>query len=84
MAEEMGVRFLGAVPIDVGFGDLIEGENKGEGEQDAQNKAMEDGNRRQDQNLLVERYKLCRSLPIFERFAKMVIDIIEGQNHGSD
>ncbi|OAX77651.1 cytosolic Fe-S cluster assembly factor CFD1 [Emergomyces africanus] len=29
MAEEMGVRFLGAVPIDVGFGEMVEGVRKG-------------------------------------------------------
>jgi len=80
MAEEMGVRFLGAVPIDVGFGEMIESVKKGEGEQDAQNERIEDGDGGQDWNLLVERYKKCWSLPIFESFAKTVIEIIEGPN----
>jgi Mrp family chromosome partitioning ATPase len=83
MAEEMGVRFLGVVPIDVGFGEMVEG-GKGQGEQYVQNKRIEDGDRGQDRNLLVERYKKCWSLPIFERFAKTMIEIIEGPNHGSD
>jgi hypothetical protein len=86
MAEEMGVRFLGAVPIDVGFGEMIESGMKGEGELDAQNERerIEDGDGGQDRNVLVERYKKCWSLSIFECFAKTVIEIIEGSNYGPD
>jgi hypothetical protein len=86
MAEEMGVRFLGAVPIDVGFGEMIESGMKGKGELDAQNesKRIGDGDGVQDRNLLVERYKKCWSLSIFECFAKTLIEIIEGPNQGPD
>jgi hypothetical protein len=62
---------------------MVEG-GKGEGEQDVQNERIEDGDRGQDRNLLVERYKKCWSLPIFERFAKTMIETIEGPNHGLD
>ncbi|KLJ12123.1 hypothetical protein EMPG_09551 [Blastomyces silverae] len=69
MAEEMGVRFLGAVPIDVGFGEMVEGVRVGgvggEGE------AAPD--------LLVERYQKCWSKPLFEGFARTVIEEAEGR-----
>ncbi|PGH04224.1 UBX domain-containing protein 1 [Blastomyces parvus] len=65
MAEEMGVRFLGAVPIDVGFGEMVEGVRAaGEGE---------------GQDLLVERYQKCWSRPLFEGFARTVIEETEGR-----
>ncbi|EEQ89252.1 hypothetical protein RJZ56_000641 [Blastomyces dermatitidis] len=66
MAEEMGVRFLGAVPIDVGFGEMVEGVRAGEGEGEAQ-------------DLLVERYHKCWSRPLFEGFARTVIEEAEGR-----
>lgn len=74
MAEEMGVRFLGAVPIDVGFGEMVEGVrlsgegvvNAGEGEGEGE-------------DLLVERYQKCWSRPLFEAFASTVIEEAEGR-----
>ncbi|KAK2807111.1 cytosolic Fe-S cluster assembly factor cfd1 [Onygenales sp. PD_10] len=71
MAREMGVRFLGRVPIDGAFGEVVEGNNRdgeGEGEGDEGEK-----------ELLVDRYrKKCWSLPIFEGFARVVVEEAEG------
>ncbi|KKZ68850.1 methionyl-tRNA synthetase [[Emmonsia] crescens] len=70
MAEEMGVRFLGAVPIDVGFGEMVEGvRGSGEGVVNAG----------EGEDLLVERYQKCWSRPLFEAFASTVIEEAEGR-----
>ncbi|OJD25705.1 cytosolic Fe-S cluster assembly factor cfd1 [Blastomyces percursus] len=66
MAEEMGVRFLGAVPIDVGFGEMVEGARAGGGEGEAP-------------DLLVDRYQKCWSRPLFEGFARTIIEEAEGR-----
>lgn len=72
MAAEMGVRFLGTVPVDVKFGELVEGKIAEEGEQ---GRPAQDGG---DERLLVERYQECWSYPRFEEFAKSLIGTIEG------
>lgn len=84
MAQEMGVKFLGIVPIDVKFGVLIEGkmahgsdiddEDGGEAEEKAKKAEPEPV----DDRPLVERYsKDCWSYPRFEEFAKTLISGIE-------
>lgn len=78
MAQEMGVKFLGAVPVDVKFGELVEGRIHGEGE--AEGTAAQE--KRADERLLVERYKECWSYPRFEEFAKSLIGTIEGMGNG--
>ncbi|ODH52748.1 cytosolic Fe-S cluster assembly factor cfd1 [Paracoccidioides brasiliensis] len=81
MAEEMGVRFLGAVPIDVGFGEMVEGVGgRGEGEADGVvRNGIGGGNagEREGGELLVERYRKCWSRPLFEEFAKTIIQEAE-------
>lgn len=72
MAEEMGARFLGAVPIDVGFGEMVEGDKK---EESAEGVVLV---RDDKAELLVDRYKKCWSLPIFEGFARTVVGVTEG------
>jgi Mrp family chromosome partitioning ATPase len=65
MARENGVRFMGSVPIDTGFGGLVDGvkfDEKGEATDE------------KDTRLLVERYKDCRLCDIFANFAKEVIE----------
>ena len=56
MAEETGVRYLGSVPIDQTFGELVEG-RVAAGEQ---------------RDLLVERYRDCGLSNVFEQFAKTI------------
>ncbi|BCR90962.1 Mrp/NBP35 family ATP-binding protein [Aspergillus chevalieri] len=82
MAQEMGVRFLGIVPVDVKFGVLIEGDvvdggSDSEGEEEGKTeKEVEE--REPDNRPLVERYKTeCYSYAKFEEFAKTLISGIE-------
>jgi len=74
MARENGVRFLGSVPIDTGFGGLVDGvkfDEKGEATDE------------KDMGLLVERYKHCRLCVMFAGFAKEVIgDVQYGDSAG--
>jgi UBX domain-containing protein 1 len=78
MAQETGVRFLGAIPVDVQFGELVEGKVVDESEDED-----EDGVQKQNQEVvvderpLVERYKGCWSYSRFEGFAKTLISEIE-------
>lgn len=72
MAAEMNVPFLGSVPVDVKFGELVEGKIVEEGEE---GRPAQDG---VDERLLVERYQQCWSYPRFEEFAKSLIGVIEG------
>ena len=57
MARECGVKFLGSVPLDAGFGALVEG-------------VKHDGST--DERRLVDRYRDCKLCPIFEIFAKQI------------
>lgn len=64
MARENAVRFMGSVPIDTGFGGLVDGVKFGDnGEATEEN----------DPRLLVERYKECKLYSIFAAFAHEVI-----------
>jgi Mrp family chromosome partitioning ATPase len=66
MARETGVPFMGSVPIDTGFGGLVDGvrfDDKG---------VVTD---EKDSRLLVERYKDCRLCGIFADFAKRMIEV---------
>ncbi|KAF3479497.1 cytosolic Fe-S cluster assembling factor cfd1 [Arthroderma uncinatum] len=78
MAEDMGIRFLGAVPIDVGFGELIEGSRVSAGKQNGEQESGQNGSHSGEQpGSLVERYQKCWSLSTFETFAKEVIQLVE-------
>ncbi|KAH8702169.1 P-loop containing nucleoside triphosphate hydrolase protein [Talaromyces proteolyticus] len=87
MASEMSVPFLGRVPIDVKFGQLVESQKiHGDVESDVDDE-MEDANGQQqdlqqgqiesDDRLLVDKYRDCWSLPIFEGFVKDLLGKIE-------
>ncbi|KAL3478428.1 P-loop containing nucleoside triphosphate hydrolase protein [Aspergillus californicus] len=90
MAREMGVRFLGKVPVDVGFGALVEGGKRADWEEDGSDEdedmdTEQDGEGgdnveggKVDERLLVERYRDCWSYARFEDFAKTLIAGIEG------
>ncbi|KAL4927768.1 P-loop containing nucleoside triphosphate hydrolase protein [Aspergillus undulatus] len=76
MAREMGVRFLGKVPVDVQFGALVEGRNRhDEGSEDDEDEKVEEA---LDERPLVERYRECWSYGRFEGVAKTLIGEIEG------
>ncbi|KAL4788484.1 cytosolic Fe-S cluster assembly factor cfd1 [Aspergillus varians] len=80
MASEMGVRFLGRVPVDVQFGALVEGKTRDEDGSEDENED-EDGDKMDevvDERPLVERYRECWSYGRFEGFAKTLIGEIEG------
>lgn len=87
MSTEMGVPFLGEVPIDVGFGEMIEGSRKvlvdGEGEREEGQGGggvvvlSKDEKGEEEGRLLVNRYRDCWSFPIFEGFSKSLLGTIE-------
>ncbi|KAL4742062.1 cytosolic Fe-S cluster assembly factor cfd1 [Aspergillus similis] len=83
MAREMGVRFLGKVPVDVQFGALVEGKSQEESDdedEDRERDKVEEEKRQDvvDERPLVERYKECWSYGRFEGFARTLIREIEG------
>lgn len=88
MAQQLGIPFMGKVPVDVKFGDLVEGsmevdsENEeGEGEGGQQARPAE--NVEPDLRPLVEKYKEGWSYPRFEDFAKTIIGGLQGPSQGS-
>ncbi|KAA8643070.1 hypothetical protein EYZ11_008900 [Aspergillus tanneri] len=84
MAQEMGIKFLGIVPVDVKFGELVEGGTL-VGDSDENDEEQEDEEENgMDQTLvddrpLVERYRDCWSYSRFEEFAKELLSDIEGR-----
>lgn len=83
MATEMGVPFLGRVPIDIKFGQLVESQ-KIEGDIDSDvdeemdvDQATQQPEVEEDNRLLVDRYRDCWSLPIFEGFTKNLLEKVE-------
>ena len=93
MAGEFGLGFLGGVPIDRQWGMLVEegrrpvykqeveGGDQNEGDDgvdeiDAERVWME-GNKHAD-GLLVDKYRDCELYPIFEKIAKQITEIVEG------
>ncbi|KAI2898978.1 hypothetical protein CBS76997_700 [Aspergillus niger] len=82
LAEEMGVRFLGKVPVDVGIGELVEGKIGGEEDsedEDEDTNGEKKEEEEKDERPLVERYRECWSYARFEDFSKTLIAEIEGQ-----
>ena len=78
MAEEMGVRFLGVVPVDVKFSVLIEGENAHASDSEEEDNRQQEAEQKvPDERPLIEKYADCWSYPRFEGFAKTLISAIE-------
>lgn len=79
MADDMGIRFLGAVPIDVSFGEMVEGSRSDSDENNEEQKAekLETIGSQPQESPLVERYQKCWSQPTFENLAKEVIQLVE-------
>ena len=67
MAQECGVPYLGSVPIDTTFGELVEGVKQ------AQNTAEATEGQLSDSTELVERYKSCGLCKIFNEYAAGLI-----------
>ncbi|KIV86134.1 hypothetical protein PV11_01768 [Exophiala sideris] len=74
MARECNVPFLGSVPIDTGFGAMVEGASA------SQQASTTDttGSNSEKPTELVERYKECGLCPIFSDFAKRVDQKVQG------
>lgn len=96
MAAEMSIPFLGRVPVDVKFGQLVEsqkidddgvesggGDDLDEEDEDEDDRVIEEERNpfEDDERLLVEKYKDCWSHPIFEGFTK---DLLREIENGSD
>lgn len=65
MARENGVRFMGSVPIDTGFGGMVDGQKFNEKGEPTDEK---------DERLLVERYTDCKLFGTFEGFARHIVE----------
>ncbi|OCT52566.1 Cytosolic Fe-S cluster assembly factor CFD1 [Cladophialophora carrionii] len=71
MANEANIPFLGSVPIDTGFGALVEGAQ--DGSSTASTNTPTNGvNSSGHQTELVERYKSCGLFPIFSEFGTSI------------
>ncbi|CAG7915693.1 unnamed protein product [Penicillium olsonii] len=84
MAQELSLSFLGSVPIDVKFGELVEGklergDSDDEDEHDVPKGEPEETPAEPDHRPLVERYRETWSYPRFEGFAQALLGRIEGQ-----
>ncbi|KXG51408.1 ATPase-like, ParA/MinD [Penicillium griseofulvum] len=82
MAQELSLPFMGSVPIDVKFGELVEGKmeagDSDEEDDEISNSQPQDTVVEPDNRPLVERYRDTWSYPRFEGFAKTLISAIEG------
>ncbi|KAL4972089.1 cytosolic Fe-S cluster assembly factor cfd1 [Aspergillus desertorum] len=83
MAREMGVTFLGKVPVDVQFGALVEGKSQEESDDEEGDGNVVKGEEEKGQDVvderpLVERYRECWSYGRFEEFTRKLIEEIEG------
>jgi Mrp family chromosome partitioning ATPase len=76
MAQQLGIPFLGKVPVDVKFGELVEGkleESDDENEDDEERDEQPEASAEPDSRPLVEKYKEGWSYPRFEEFAKTLL-----------
>lgn len=85
MAAEMSIPFLGRVPVDVKFGQLVEsqkidGDDGEDSDVDGEDVEMQKNPFEDDERLLVEKYRDCWSHPIFEGFTKHLLDKIEAES----
>lgn len=78
MATELGIPFLGRVPVDVKLGELVEGRMEGEDSEDYEEEQEKQAvEQQEDTRLLVDRYKECWSYARFEEFARTLIGGVE-------
>lgn len=82
MAQECGVPYLGSVPIDTTFGELVEGVREAQravGEQQESNAGSAGVSADAE---LVERYKQCGLCRIFNEYASKVVGVIGASSSG--
>lgn len=72
MADEANVPFLGSVPIDTGFGALVEGAKDEPSDADGGSTSTNGHAPNRQSHELVERYKDCGLYPLFSGFATRV------------
>ncbi|KGO63568.1 ATPase MipZ/NubP2/Cfd1 [Penicillium italicum] len=81
-AQELSLPFMGSVPIDVKFGELVEGKmepgDSDEEDEESPESKPQDTPAEPDDRPLVERYRDTWSYPRFEGFARTLISAIEG------
>lgn len=80
MAQQLSIPFLGRVPVDVKFGELVEGKMQQEvdtDDEDEVQKAPPAEDAEPDLRPLVERYREGWSYPRFEEFAKTIINGVQ-------
>jgi UBX domain-containing protein 1 len=85
MAQQLDIPFLGKVPVDVKFGELVEGKMEAgsddEGEDEGEDPAQEvQAPVEPDLRPLVEQYKDGWSYPRFEGFAKTIVGYAQESN----
>jgi Mrp family chromosome partitioning ATPase len=76
MAQQLCIPFLGKVPVDVKFGELVEGkleESDDENGDDEEGDEQPEASAEPDSRPLVEKYKEGWSYPRFEEFAKTLL-----------
>ncbi|KAJ5851441.1 uncharacterized protein N7529_010826 [Penicillium soppii] len=83
MAQELSLPFMGSVPIDVKFGELVEGkmepgDSDDEEEGETPQTESQEAPAEPDDRPLVERYRETWSYPRFEGFAQTLVNSIEG------
>ncbi|KAJ5182939.1 hypothetical protein N7492_000555 [Penicillium capsulatum] len=88
MAQQLAIPFLGKVPVDVKFGELVEGKMEAEADTDdegevAQTTQPAEDTAEPDLRPLVERYKEGWSYPRFEEFAKNIINGVQATTGSS-
>ncbi|KAJ5948980.1 hypothetical protein N7454_002287 [Penicillium verhagenii] len=86
MSQQLGIPFLGKVPVDVKFGELVEGKMELSDDEDEDEAEDDDGEKQNkvqpeplepDERPLVEKYQEGWSYPRFEGFAKTIVDDLQ-------
>ena len=97
MSKDFEIRFLGGVPVDLGWGSVVEeggwaryGSGKGaEGEDGKEGNGEgingDDGRARRkgDGEPLVQRYRSCKLSDVFRGITEQVIQIVEGDHEAT-
>ncbi len=93
MSREFGVHFLGGVPMDGGWGRVIEeggwgGFGKG-GERDVNDVVYgaeegEEGVEKPEKALLIDRYRSCALSAVFNGITQELVGIIDGEDGGGE
>ncbi|KAJ5191536.1 Cytosolic Fe-S cluster assembly factor cfd1 [Penicillium cinerascens] len=73
MAQQLGIPFLGKVPVDVKFGELVEGKVEESDDEDEDKDEQPEAPAEPDLRPLVEKYKEGWSYARFEEFAKTLL-----------